>query len=425
MSSADTRLHEAIEQLDFTKLKRAIAGGARLGPDNKNDYGLSPIRAVAARLDAPEKDIKLFIDTLIEAGCPIDPQGDPTLLALACTAQSHQYLVRRALKAGHNPNLGVKIRDMSGNMTTQRPLHNAVKAQRHHVVEMLLWAGADVDARDEAGCNALHACIYAGCSFDSEMLEILMDHGLDLDNWTSPKDPEESENALWMTAKIGYETGLDLLLKAGANPCARLPVAPEDANITPLAHAILWANPLAVKMFRHLPELSLPEKTRICQNVFRNGDKAIIQAATDAIPEIFHVRTPLTFNGLQCEDPSVLSVWVDNEDSLRFLLENKSLRTNVEVDDHELLAEAVKRKNPWCTLALLDHLKVEVDAEFGGKSIAQTFLENAFPNNVKEQFCLRLQRRQTQITAQVVDDAFAHHIEQPERQPRKSKGISL
>ena|ERR1041385_5343114 len=77
---------------------------------------------------------------------------------------------RQLLKAGAEPAAIAR-----NNMKVQ-PLHSAAAARQRHIVEMLLHAGAPVNAKQQGGWTALHAAAQHG---DRETAELLLEYGAD------------------------------------------------------------------------------------------------------------------------------------------------------------------------------------------------------------------------------------------------------
>lgn len=77
---------------------------------------------------------------------------------------------RQLLKGGADPAAVAR-----NNMKVQ-PLHSAAAARQRHIAEMLLHAGAPVNARQQGGWTALHAAAQHG---DLETAELLLEYGAD------------------------------------------------------------------------------------------------------------------------------------------------------------------------------------------------------------------------------------------------------
>jgi hypothetical protein len=186
-------LFDGIRAGDLGAVQRALdaAPGAASsrGPD-----GASAVLTARYRLHHE------IVDALIRAGCDLDIFDaaalgrvghldvmlslDPALatawatdgfypLALAAFFGQHAAL-QRLLAAG----AGVQINEPSRNPMRVATIHAAVASRSLEVVETVIAAGADVNARQQGGFTALHAAVHNG-SHDIEAL--LLAHGADPD----------------------------------------------------------------------------------------------------------------------------------------------------------------------------------------------------------------------------------------------------
>ncbi len=95
------------------------------------------------------------------------------------------------------------------------PLQNAVLGQFHGLVDFLLAAGADVNARSRGGSTALMTAVHAHAP---EMVQQLLDAGADV-NAMSP----QGATALKLAAAAPWVEMFDLLLARGADPDRNCP----------------------------------------------------------------------------------------------------------------------------------------------------------------------------------------------------------
>ena len=92
-----------------------------------------------------------------------------TALHLACFFRQ-EGSVRELLRAGADPAA------VARNKMQVQPLHSAAAARQRGIAELLLHAGAPVNARQHGGWTALHAAAQHG---DRETMELLLDYGAD------------------------------------------------------------------------------------------------------------------------------------------------------------------------------------------------------------------------------------------------------
>lgn len=147
--------------------------------------------------------------------------GKGTLLRKACQASSTalvNFLLDRA------PN------DIARRTYAQLGLEGAAKGKSIEVLDVLIQAGADVNARFRNGCTALQT---AAGTYDGHMIEPLLDKGADPDATepeqeytpglyrllTTIKSFEEGRTALHITVR-NNKTTTQTLLRRGANPNA-------------------------------------------------------------------------------------------------------------------------------------------------------------------------------------------------------------
>ena len=179
----------AIQSGDVELLRQIIARDRAAASARDNN-------GVSALLNALYRGRQDMVEVLLGADCPLDVfeaaalgnsarlsellKDDPTLanavsadgftpLHLACFFQQ-EGSARQLLRAGSDPAA------VARNKMQVQPLHSAAAARQRTIVEMLLHAGAPVNAKQQAGWTALHAAAQHG---DREMLELLLEYGAD------------------------------------------------------------------------------------------------------------------------------------------------------------------------------------------------------------------------------------------------------
>lgn len=115
------------------------------------------------------------------------------------------------------------------------PLHIAVQAKADRMVEALLWAGADVDARDNRGMTPLH---HAVVSRDEYLVVLLSNHEADV----GVKD-SLGRTALHYACATPCAELVEYLFDIGADPNAK-----DYEGVTPLVVACMH-NQAEVAMF--------------------------------------------------------------------------------------------------------------------------------------------------------------------------------
>jgi len=118
-----------------------------------------------------------------------------------------------AQELGFKPSAAFVVWDAKRNGTLDKALWDAAWDGRTAVVELLLAAGADVDAKDEDGWTALHDAAWGG---HAAVAELLLAAGADVnaqdnDGWIALHD----------AARNGHSAVVELLLEAGADVNAK------------------------------------------------------------------------------------------------------------------------------------------------------------------------------------------------------------
>lgn len=132
------------------------------------------LRAAGAPLSLWEAaavgDVKL-VSELLQRNAAQAREYSPDGFAMAHAAFfAPPEIVELLLARGADPNA------LSKNAMALRPLHSAAASGNSRNVELLLKAGAEVNARQHGGWTALHAAAQAG---NVEMARLLLAHGAD------------------------------------------------------------------------------------------------------------------------------------------------------------------------------------------------------------------------------------------------------
>ncbi len=114
----------------------------------------------------------------------------------------HEEAVALLLARGADPNLTAR------NTMKVRPLHAAAAARSLAIATRLLTAGAEPDARQQAGYTPLHEAAGTG---QIELARLLIDRGADANAKT-----DDGSTPLALARKGGYQAMADLLLGRGA-----------------------------------------------------------------------------------------------------------------------------------------------------------------------------------------------------------------
>ncbi len=122
---------------------------------------------------------------------------------LQAAAQGDAVSVRRWLGDGVPADAGDRRRGFT-------PLHNAAAMGHATIVQILIDAGASVDASDRNGVTPLVSAAYHG---HVQVLALLLDHGADPNH-----RPQAGPNPLAAALYAGSRPALDILLAAGADP---------------------------------------------------------------------------------------------------------------------------------------------------------------------------------------------------------------
>ncbi len=103
------------------------------------------------------------------------------------------------------------------------PLHIAAEAGRGSVVELLAEAGANANATTTTGATPLH---FAAASGSAEAVLALLEHGAEV----NPKEPQWGQTPLMFAAARGRTAVIEVLLERGADPAIAAKVMDVSAR---------------------------------------------------------------------------------------------------------------------------------------------------------------------------------------------------
>ena len=273
-----TALHWAVQQNDLDLVQRLIRAGARVNA--KNDYGSTPMSEAAIVASAP------LLEVLLEAGAGVESpnaDGQTALMVVARTsqtdaaralvrrgadvnaveqwrgqtalmwaaAQGQPAMVRELVEHGANVNARSTINNWSRQVTAEpraiyRPAGGwtpLLYAAREGCVECagaLVEAGADIHLADPDGIGPL---LMAVINMHFDLAAELIRRGANPNQWdlwgraplyaaadvnTIPRGGRPDRPSIDATTSLDV---IEMLLAAGANPNARLRLAPPFRNI--------------------------------------------------------------------------------------------------------------------------------------------------------------------------------------------------
>jgi ankyrin repeat protein len=212
-----------------TPLDLAVASGAvetaQLLIDNGADVrrvypsGRTPLHIAAAG------GVPAMVALLIDRGADVEAQDKLRMspldlaitknqaasvnLLLEAGAKLGPYSLESALRGNNRPEV-LKVLLAHSTRPLAPLLKTAIAQNRSSVVEVLIQAGADVNARDDAGFTALHDAALAG---NLKAARLLVEHGADV----NIGDKDSGATALYMAATMGREDVVSFLLEKGAD----------------------------------------------------------------------------------------------------------------------------------------------------------------------------------------------------------------
>ncbi len=175
-----SKLYTAIKDYDLTKVVRLFNKGVDI--HHRNKYSCTFLHWAASYGNA---EIAAF---LIERGAAIDTRTncDFTPLHFANCARTAELLLDAGADITAINGITPKGQWQSLGNT---PVHTAVWHNRMDVVQVLVKAGANIDAKNAEGITALHEA--AGC-LSPETVRAIIDHGADVEILDS-----EHHSPLW------------------------------------------------------------------------------------------------------------------------------------------------------------------------------------------------------------------------------------
>lgn len=206
LTGADPPLHRAVKNDDLPMVKLLLGHGA--DPEARDDEGFTAIHW--ARRGNVEWQRARVTEALLGAGAAHFVDGRCEVLMLEGLAPGLEAggegELRAALAAGADPN------DHRQGPCRIPALVWAAQQGYREMVEILLAAGADPDARAPGSDAALHQAARRG---DLAMVELLLRRGAD------PRARgEEESTALHWAVERGHLAVVEALLAAGADPSA-------------------------------------------------------------------------------------------------------------------------------------------------------------------------------------------------------------
>jgi len=204
---------------------------------------------------------KVAVQALLKEKADVNaPQGDGTTALHWAAYKDDLELAKVLIAAGATPRVKTRLNDIT-------PLHMAAKNGNSAMIDLLLKAGADVQAATTTGTTPL---MNAAASGHSEAVRLLLDHGAD----PNAKDVNQGQTALMFAAALNRADVVRVLAARGA----RLNVSslvPDPYNIRKDAPATESTK------LRGKGVLELGGMTAL-QFAARDGQMAAIQALLDA-----------------------------------------------------------------------------------------------------------------------------------------------
>jgi ankyrin repeat protein len=262
-SSGESTLHHAARGGFLPVMKFFL--GRNIAVEARNQDGHTPL-AIAC-LSAPEEVVRLLLDhgadakvidgdsntilhlavsgkseevvnmVLDESGIDVIARNESGKTALDLAVNLGEYSIVRSLLAK-----GASAQSTPAYDTT--PLHLAASAtykpKQYALVEALLEAGFDVNAKDETGCTPLQNAIITGAKKEA-IIRLLLDKGADMES-----NDQDGDTALHFLAKSFHksESILQILLEKKADVNAL-----NNAGFTPIFYMLRGYHPKGLQLF--------------------------------------------------------------------------------------------------------------------------------------------------------------------------------
>ncbi len=155
--------------------------------------------------DAAGRDDVEKVRALLEEGADVNATQGDGMTALHRAARTGS-LAMAELLIGAGANLEARTR-----LGEHTPLHVASASGRSGVVALLVAAGADVNSRTTTGATPLH---FAAASGSADAVAALLSGGAEVD----AREPLWGQTSLMFAAAAGRSEVIELLLEKGANP---------------------------------------------------------------------------------------------------------------------------------------------------------------------------------------------------------------
>ena len=196
------KLEKAIREQDIDRVRRLVEKGVDV--QYRNDQSLTFLHQAACYGNVE------IVTLFIKLGVPIDSRSiyDFTPLHLAKSGAIASALI--LAKANIEATNGSKSKKQWKSLGNT-PLHTAVWYDRIDVIEALLDAGADIDAKNKYGIAALHEAAGFG---KSETVQALVDFGASIDILDN-----EGRTPLKHAFSQGQKENMEVLLQLGAKMC--------------------------------------------------------------------------------------------------------------------------------------------------------------------------------------------------------------
>ena len=201
-------VQEALPELDVETVRLEVSGRS---VDEEEVLGLSE----GSVIDILATPAALAATTLREEGWPVDFDGFCRAAVQGDLRRCRLYLDAAVVWPSR----------------VDTPLHIAVSHDRQELLELLLDAGCDTNAKDEFGGTPLHTVMYAMYPHNMELAKLLLDAGCD------KEAKNDGQTPLHLAIRVGNMKAAKFLVDAGCDKDAK-----DDMGNTPLHHAIYEPN---------------------------------------------------------------------------------------------------------------------------------------------------------------------------------------